>query len=238
MAGGGPHDADPLHGCLPTACSTVATRPRAGLASADVGDGLTPVVDRYFGGIPAPATVEDGWEPAGFPHGTLMVARRECLQRWACSTSATSRTARRPSWRSGPRPGWEIGVVRGAEVRNTGPRIASAVVDYLQPRNTLLLVREHSGRYHVSIRLVIAVWHLLAGAVSPRFRGARTGRPGHVCSPSPTTCGTATAPPPAAFPSRRSGLITAAGTGVGSACPANPVCLGSLAATSGRTRTR
>ena len=150
-----PHDADPLPGCLERLVAVAAAQPRAGLASADVGDGLTPMVDRYFGAIPAPATVVDGWEPAGYPHGTLMLARRECLRgRSACSTSATSPTARRPSWPCGPRPpAGRSGVVRGAEVRNTDVGSRAAVVDYLQLRNTLLMVREHSGRYHATIRL-------------------------------------------------------------------------------------
>src|SRR3546814_19364238 len=55
-------------------------RPRAGLVCADFGDGATPVVDPYFGGILAPATVEAGWEPAGHPHGTLMFAHRTLLR--------------------------------------------------------------------------------------------------------------------------------------------------------------
>ena len=74
-----PHDANPLPGCLERLVEVAAAQPRAGLASADVGDGLTPILDRYFGAIPAPATVVDGWEPSGYPHGTLMLARRECL---------------------------------------------------------------------------------------------------------------------------------------------------------------
>ncbi|HKX71454.1 MAG TPA: glycosyltransferase, partial [Acidimicrobiales bacterium] len=71
-----PHDAEPQPGCLNRLLDEVGSRPRAGLASADVGDGLTPVLDRYFGAIPAASTVTAGWEPAGYPHGTLMVARR------------------------------------------------------------------------------------------------------------------------------------------------------------------
>ena len=43
--------------------------------------------------------------------------------------------------------------------------------DYLQLRNTLLLVREHSGRYHAFIRFMIALWHLASGAVAPSRRG-------------------------------------------------------------------
>jgi len=75
-----PHDAHPLPGCLERLVAVAGAQERAGLASADVGDARTPIIDRYFGAIPAPATVTDGWEPAGYPHGTLMLARRECLQ--------------------------------------------------------------------------------------------------------------------------------------------------------------
>jgi hypothetical protein len=67
--------------------------------------------------------------------------------------------------------GWECGLVRGAMVRNPYVGSASAAIDYLQLRNTLLLVREHSGRYHAFIRFSIAVWHLLSGAVAPSRRG-------------------------------------------------------------------
>ncbi len=167
-----PHDANPLPGCVARLVAVVDAQPRAGLASADVGDGLTPVVDRYFGAIPAPATVVDGWEPAGYPHGTLMVARRECLrgvglfdERYFAYCEEAELAIR------AKQAGWQVGVVRGAEVRNTDVGSRAAVVDYLQLRNTLLMVREHSGLYHASIRLVIAVWDLVAGAVVPARRG-------------------------------------------------------------------
>ena len=167
-----PHDAHPLDGCLERLVGVCAEQPRAGLASADVGDGLTPIVDRYFGAIPAPATVVDGWEPAGYPHGTLMIARRECLQDVGlfderyfayCEEAELAIRAKKA--------GWQVGVVRGAEVRNTDVGSRAAVVDYLQLRNTLLMVREHSGTYHATIRLLIALWDLVAGAVSPERRG-------------------------------------------------------------------
>jgi N-acetylglucosaminyl-diphospho-decaprenol L-rhamnosyltransferase len=167
-----PHDAEPQPGCLARLLQEVADRPRAGLVSADVGDGLTPVVDRYFGAIPAPATVEEGWEPAGYPHGTLMLARTACLrevglfdERYFAYVEEAELAVRAAA------RGWEIGVVRGADVRNGGIGSRLALVDYLQTRNTLLMVREHSGRYHATIRLIIAGWHLTAGAFSPRFRG-------------------------------------------------------------------
>jgi hypothetical protein len=167
-----PHDANPLPGCLERLVTVADAQPRAGLASADVGDHLTPVVDRYFGAIPAPATVDDGWEPSGYPHGTLMVARRECLtgvglfdERYFAYCEEAELAIR------AKRAGWQVGVVRGAEVRNTDVGSRAAVVDYLQLRNTLLMVREHSGRYHAFIRLCIAVADLVVGAVSPERRG-------------------------------------------------------------------
>jgi N-acetylglucosaminyl-diphospho-decaprenol L-rhamnosyltransferase len=167
-----PHDADPLPGCLQRLVREAEARPRAGLASADVGDGLTPVVDRYFGAIPAPATVAVGWEPAGYPHGTLMVARRGCLEEIGlfderyfayCEEAELALRAKAA--------GWQVGVVRGADVRNTDVGSRAAVVDYLQLRNTLLLVREHSGLYHATIRLIIALWDLGWGMLAPSHRG-------------------------------------------------------------------
>jgi hypothetical protein len=50
-----------------------------------------------------------------------------------------------------------------------GTRIAT--IDYLQLRNTLLLVREHSGRYHATIRWLLAIGQLAAGLVAPSRRG-------------------------------------------------------------------
>jgi N-acetylglucosaminyl-diphospho-decaprenol L-rhamnosyltransferase len=167
-----PHDANPLPGCLERLVAGAAAQARAGLASADVGDGRTPVVDRYFGAIPAPATVVDGWEPAGHPHGTLLLARRECLadiglfdERYFAYCEEAELAIR------AKRAGWQVGVVRGAEVRNTDVGSCAAVVDYLQLRNTLLLVRDHSGRYHASIRLAMAVGQLVTGALVPARRG-------------------------------------------------------------------
>ena len=171
-----PHDAEPHPGCLARLLAEGDARPRAGLMSADVGDNLTPVVDRYFGAIPAPATVTEGWEPAGYPHGTLMLARTACLrevglfdERYFAYVEEAELAVRAAA------RGWEIGVVRGADVRNGGIGNRLALIDYLQTRNTLLMVREHSGLYHASIRLVIACWHMTAGAFSPRFRGGPTG---------------------------------------------------------------
>ncbi|MEY2460048.1 MAG: N-acetylglucosaminyl-diphospho-decaprenol L-rhamnosyltransferase [Acidimicrobiaceae bacterium] len=167
-----PHDALPEPTCLSHMLSVLGIRPRAGLACADVGDGATPVIDPYFGGILAPATVNEGWEPAGHPHGTLMLARRACLEEVGifderyfayCEEADLALRAKAA--------GWQSGLVRGAMVKNPYVGSASAAIDYLQLRNTLLLVREHSGAYHAFIRFCIALWHLASGAVVPSRRG-------------------------------------------------------------------
>jgi len=167
-----PHDALPAGDCLSTMLSTVDTRPRAGLVCADFGDGATPIVDPYFGGILGPQTVAEGWEPAGHPHGTFMLARRACLtevglfdERYFSYCEEADLALRASA------VGWESGLVRGAMVVNPDLGSRSAAVDYLQLRNTLLQVREHSGRYKAFIRFCIGVIHLADGMVRPASRG-------------------------------------------------------------------
>jgi len=167
-----PHDAEPAEGCLAHMLSVVGERPRAGLACADFGDGATPIVDPYFGGILAPATVDLGWEPAGHPHGTLMLARRAVLEevglfddRYFAYCEEADLALRAAA------EGWETGLVRGALVVNPDLGTQIAVIDYLQLRNTLLLVREHSGRYHATIRGLLAVGQLVSGLLVPSRRG-------------------------------------------------------------------
>ena len=59
--------------------------------------------------------------------------------------------------------GWGVGLVHGAMVHNPTMRSGSPVTDYLMHRNTLLLVREHSGRYHAFIRFCLASIQLARG---------------------------------------------------------------------------
>jgi len=166
-----PHDALPAPDCLARIVAELDARPDAGLACADYGDGATPVVDPYFGGIPAAATVAEGWEPAGYPHGTLLVARRACLadiglfdERYFSYCEEADLGVR------ASRAGWEIGLVRGAMVQNPELHGALPAVAYLQLRNTLLLVRETSGCYHAFIRFQLAALQLGVGLVAPSRR--------------------------------------------------------------------
>jgi GT2 family glycosyltransferase len=227
-----PHDARPLPGCLARLVAVTAAQDRAGLASADVGDNLTPVVDRYFGAIPAAATVADGWEPSGYPHGTLMVARHACLEQVGlfderyfayCEEAELAIRAKAA--------GWQVGVVRGADVRNQHVGSRAAVVDYLQLRNTLLMVKEHSGLYHASIRLVIALWQLAAGAAVPARRGPYWAPRARVLAIADFLRGRYGPPPPE--------LFGPSGPGPGPGAPERSRTRpDSAASISGRTRTR
>ena len=158
-----PHDALPAPDAVERILDAVATRPSAGLACGDFGDGATPVVDPYFGAILEPATTDEGWDPAGYPHGTLLFARRGCLEDVGlfderyfayCDEADLGLRARAA--------GWGVGLVRGAMVRNPDMSTASPAVDYLMVRNTLRLVLDHSGRYKAFVRFVIACWQLVS----------------------------------------------------------------------------
>lgn len=166
-----PHDALPDDGALAAMLAIAAERPRLGLLSADVGDGATPVIDPYFGGITRPAAVDEGFEPADHPHGTLMLARRGLLEtvglfdeRYFAYCEEADLGLRATA------AGWEVGLARGVMVRNPEMGPGSAAVAYLQLRNTLLLVRERSGRYHAAVRLLIALGQIARSVVQPSAR--------------------------------------------------------------------
>ena len=167
-----PHDALPEPGAVRALVEAAMAQHRAGLACAEFGEPLRPVLDPYFGGIQLPRTLPtDGWEDAGYPHGTLMLLGRSCLEdiglfdeRYFAYCEEADLGARARA------RGWAVGIVWGARVDN--PSISSNAVlnDYLMMRNTLLLVREHSGRYKVTVRLVMALYQSAFWAFSSRKR--------------------------------------------------------------------
>ena len=175
-----PHDALPEPGCLATMLTAVAAESKAGLASAEYGTDEIPIVDPYFGGITVPARRGDGWQPAGFVHGTLLLARRACLQqiglfdeRYFAYCEEADLSVRAAA------AGWEVGIVWGAVVRN--PEWSAApVADYLMLRNSLLLVRTHFGRYKVTIRWILATMQLLRALLSPAARPVQFNARGRV----------------------------------------------------------
>lgn len=174
-----PHDAEPEPGCVERLVAAASARPRAGLACAEYGDhdwSGTPVVDPLFGALLRPSTVDDGWEDAGYPHGTLLLARRQCLEEIGlfderyfayCEEADLGERARRA--------GWEVGIVRGAVVCNPGQSTGAAVPQYLMLRNTLHLVRWNFGWSNAALQfafvLGITVRGSLGGTKAPFWHG-------------------------------------------------------------------
>lgn len=154
-----PHDAVPSSGCLARLLEEAALRPDAGLVCAEFGEGfdMVPAVDWVIGGYYRPAQRGSGWQDVDYPHGTLLLARRATLEQVGlfderyfayCEEVDLALRARQA--------GWRIGIVWGAVVTN-GTLPAQLVADYLQVRNTLLLVRTRFGRWPTFVRAVLAL---------------------------------------------------------------------------------
>ncbi len=167
-----PHDSMPKPDTIAMILDAVQDRSDVGLVSADVGDGLRPVIDPFLGSIGATPRLERGFDPSDYPHGTFMMARRRCLEEIGlfderyfayCEEADLGLRA--------TEAGWRCGVVRGALVSNPGMSSPVELVAYLQLRNTLLMLREHFGRRNVAFRAAIAVVQLPVGMVRPSARG-------------------------------------------------------------------
>jgi len=166
-----PHDAEPAPDTMRRLLDALEAERRVGLVSADVGDQARPIVDPYLGALPGRALGHTGWEPADFPHGTMLLARRACLVDiglfdevfFAYGEEADLGLRAR-------RLGWQVGIVRGAMVTNPTMSSATAVVDYLKQRNTLLLLRRHFGRWPATMRAIMGGMQLLRGLAFPRSR--------------------------------------------------------------------
>jgi N-acetylglucosaminyl-diphospho-decaprenol L-rhamnosyltransferase len=168
-----PHDAELEPDCVPRLVKAAAERDRAGLACAEYGPDhvgrALPVVDRYLGGVLEPSDRADGWEACGHPHGTLMLARRACLEevglfdeRYFAYCEEADLGVRAAA------AGWEVGIVWGAVVRNPSMSSERGVPEYLMLRNNLLLIREHSGRWPAAFYFGLAVWLTVRGALGGR----------------------------------------------------------------------
>lgn len=167
-----PHDAIPEPDTLEKILDAVKDRPFVGLVSADVGEPGRPIIEPFLGPIDAPATGTGGFEIADYPHGTLMLVRRRCIEevgifdeRYFAYCEEAELALRAAA------TGWQSGLVRHAMVHN--PSISTSVerIAYLQHRNTLLMLREHFGRWNAWFRIGMALIQLAVGTVYPPARG-------------------------------------------------------------------
>jgi N-acetylglucosaminyl-diphospho-decaprenol L-rhamnosyltransferase len=144
---------------------------RRGAVSADVGDGQSPVIDPFLGAISEPQGSSSGFEATAYPHGTLLMLSRDFLRdvgmfdaRYFAYCEEADLGLRAAA------AGWDVGIARDTPVNN--PQMASnaAVIDYLQLRNTLLLIEEHFGRTPSVARSIWALYELIAGTLLPSRR--------------------------------------------------------------------
>lgn len=168
-----PHDARPAAGAVQALLSVADKRPRAGLACAEYGDDTRPVVDPYLGGMVVPLEGAGPWVPTTHPHGTMLALRRACLEqvglfdeRYFAYVEEADLALRAAA------SGWEAGMVVGALVANPGTNVVRPIVEYLQTRNTLLLVRDHFGSYRGLVRLCVAALSTLYQTARPSRRAA------------------------------------------------------------------
>ncbi|MBT8239744.1 MAG: glycosyltransferase, partial [Acidimicrobiia bacterium] len=157
-----PHDAYAEPGALEQMLAAAISNPRLGLLSADVGDGMVPVVDKNLGPIFKPGGSMPGVELCDYPHGTMFIARRACLSETGLFDERFFTYCEEADLglRAGA-AGWEVGLARGARVIN--PRVSTplAAADYLMQRNTLLLTAKHFGAWATVVRSVVAIGQLI-----------------------------------------------------------------------------
>jgi N-acetylglucosaminyl-diphospho-decaprenol L-rhamnosyltransferase len=150
------HDALPDPDCLERLIEAAEDRTRAGIVSPEFGVFEIPEVNPVHGPRfrrvgPRPP----GWESVSFPHGTLMLLRRACIddvgvfdeRYFAFGEEQDLGTRARVA-------GWDVGIVWGARVRNPGHLVPGRTASYLQIRNSLLYVRDHLGLGAILIRIV------------------------------------------------------------------------------------
>jgi GT2 family glycosyltransferase len=166
-----PHDASAETGALEQMMGILGANPGLGLLSADVGDGMVPLVDKNLGPIFRPGGESPGLELCDYPHGTMFLARRACLEEIGlyderfftyCEEADLGLRA--------SAAGWEVGLARGARVIN--PRVSTprAAAGYLMERNTLLLTAKHFGGRAAALRTVWSIGQLVYRIVRPSKR--------------------------------------------------------------------
>ena len=166
-----PHDAYAGDEAIAQMLTIARSNPRIGLLSADVGDGMLPVIDPNFGPILTPQVSSPGYQSCDYPHGTMFMTRRACLQeiglydeRFFAYCEEADLGLRATD------AGWEVGMAVGSRVFN--PRVSTPrpVAGYLMERNTLLLVAKHFGLFPTMVRSSLAVWQLTRGILQPSSR--------------------------------------------------------------------
>jgi N-acetylglucosaminyl-diphospho-decaprenol L-rhamnosyltransferase len=112
-------------------------------------------------------------ESVPFPHGTLMLFRRQCIEEvglfderyfaYGDEMEIGLRAARR---------GWTTAVVWGAIVVNPGCWTPSRTLSYLPSRNALLMARTYGGRFSAALRAALMIPNTLRLMLSSSARAS------------------------------------------------------------------
>ncbi|MEO5754603.1 MAG: glycosyltransferase [Chthoniobacterales bacterium] len=168
------HDAMPEPDCLRLLIAAAEADPRVGIACPQYPEPFIPRLSRWRGVYPETvAPLPSGMaQEVDVPHGTLMLARRECLeeiglfdQRYFAYGDEHDLGAR------AVRHGWKVVLVWGSIVVNPATWTESSWRSYLFARNSLLLVAGSFGRGAALLRALLILANTLRLLVSQRKDG-------------------------------------------------------------------
>ena len=156
------HDALPHEDCLNRLVEVMERRPRCGMVSAETGQQH---VARFTGlrGPHLPSHKRGtGFSPQDFPHGTLLLLRRDCLEDIGCFDVRYFAYGDEIDLGLRARAsGWEVGACWDALVDNPERSVPGEVASYLQLRNAIVLVLKWKGRGWALWRSVVSVANTL-----------------------------------------------------------------------------
>ncbi len=168
------HDATPEPDCLRLLVAAAEADPRVGIACPQYPDPFVARLTRWRGVFPEPAKpqAKGTAQQVDVPHGTLMLARRDCLneiglfdQRYFAYGDEHDLGAR------AVRHGWKVVLVWGSIVTNPATWTESSWRSYLFARNSLYLVRAYFGRTAAALRAFLILANTLRLLVSRREDG-------------------------------------------------------------------
>ena len=168
------HDARPAPDCLRLLVTAADADPRVGIACPQYPDPFVTRLSRWRGTYPQAATARARGvaQEVDVPHGTLMLVRRECLdkiglfdQRYFAYGDEHELGAR------AVRHGWKVILVWGSIVTNPATQTENAWRSYLFARNSLFLVHDYFGRTAATLRAILILANTLRLVGSKREDG-------------------------------------------------------------------
>jgi N-acetylglucosaminyl-diphospho-decaprenol L-rhamnosyltransferase len=169
------HDALPRTNCLRMLLDGMQEDANIGIACAEYGVAhlpkFSPVLGPSLPHVPPRAT--GTVEPVVFPHDTLMLVRRQCLEEVGLFDERYF--AYLDGVEIGLRArlrGWKVVVVWGARVVNPGTGTPSRTLSYLATRNSLLMASTYGGRLSAALRVALMVPNTFRLMLSPSARGS------------------------------------------------------------------